>query len=75
MIISKISKRGQVVIPKKIRDFVSIKSGDTVKFSLKGNQIIIEKVEEMQDDSMVALLMRGEPFEADLVNTLRSEWE
>ena len=75
MIISRVSKRGQVVIPKRIREISNLNPGDTIKFSFKNNQIIIEKIELTTDDSMIQLLKRGKPFKKGLVANLRSEWE
>ncbi len=84
MIVRKIGKHGEIVIPKNILELASIKSGDAVKFSLTDNRIVIEKVktlneihnvQKIQEKSMVALLMRGRPFDADLITTLRNEWE
>ena len=75
MIFGKLSKRGQLVIPKKIRELTNIKPGDTIKFSIKANQIILEKIDSIEEDSIVEFLKQGEPFEKDLVQHLRDEWE
>ena len=75
MIFGKLSKRGQIVIPKKIRDLTNIEAGDTVKFSIKENQIILEKIDPIEGDSIVEFLKRGESFDKDLVRHLRSEWD
>ncbi|MHA1618278.1 MAG: AbrB/MazE/SpoVT family DNA-binding domain-containing protein [Promethearchaeota archaeon] len=87
MRVRKIGKHGRLVIPRNIMKLASIKSGDTVKFSLADNQIVIEKVKgietfqeihnvhNIQEKSMVALLMQDRPFVADLTTTLRNEWE
>ena len=40
---SKVGEKGQVVIPKPIRDTLGIRSGEDVLFSLNGEQAIIEK--------------------------------
>ncbi|MHA1745982.1 MAG: AbrB/MazE/SpoVT family DNA-binding domain-containing protein [Promethearchaeota archaeon] len=75
MIYGKLSKRGQVVIPKKIRDLTNIEPGDTIKFSIKENRIILEKIDPIEEDSIVEFLKKGEFFEKDLVHRLRSEWD
>lgn len=75
MIFGKLSKRGQVVIPKKIRDLTNIEPGDTIKFSIKENRIILEKVNPIEENSIVEFLKQGESFDKDLVQHLRSEWD
>ena len=75
MIFGKLSKRGQVVIPKKIRDLTNIEPGDTIKFSIKENRIILEKIDPIEEDSIVEFLKKGKSFEKDLVHRLRSEWD
>ena len=71
----KLSKRGQLVIPKKIRDMTNIEPGDTVKFSINKNRIILEKVDTIKEKSLVEFLKQGEPFEKNLVHHLRDEWK
>jgi len=68
------STKGQVVIPKNIREQVGLKEGDALVFKVAGNAIQIEKMPN-QSESMVELLRRGQPFPKDLVRTLRKEWE
>ena len=75
MIFGKLSKRGQLVIPKQIREMTNIKPGDTIKFSIKANKIILEKIDPIEEDSIIEFLKQGDPFEKDLVQHLRDEWE
>ncbi len=75
MIFGKLSKRGQLVIPKKIRELTNIEPGDTIKFSVQANQIILERIETIKDENIVEFLKQGKPFEKDLVQNLRDEWE
>ena len=75
MIFGKLSKRGQIVIPKKIRELASIEPGDTIKFSIKENRIILERIDPIEEDSIVEFLKQGKSFEKDLVQHLRSEWD
>ncbi len=42
--IGKISSKGQITIPKKIRDLLA---SDIVKFKIKNNEIIIEPVKDV----------------------------
>lgn len=54
-------KRGQIVIPKKIRDMTNIQTGDSL-------------IELFETESMVNFLKQGKPFKIDLVKHLREEW-
>jgi len=73
MEIGKVSTKGQVVIPKSLRDLAGLKAGDTVMFKINDNTITIEKVDD-PPVSMVTLLKKGNPFPKDLVKKLRDEW-
>jgi len=43
--VRRINKRGQITIPKKIREKAGIKEGDYVEISVENGKIIIRKVE------------------------------
>jgi len=43
--ISRVTARGQITIPKEIREKLGIKKGNMVSFRIEGNKIIIQKVE------------------------------
>ncbi len=73
MEIAKISTKGQVVIPKEIRDRAGLKEGDAVLVKMAGKSIVIEKIDDDQG-SMVDLLKRGNKIRNNLVNELRNEW-
>jgi len=75
MIFGKLSKRSQLVIPKKIREMTNIEPGDTIKFTIKANQIILEKIDPIEEGNIIEFLKQGEPFDKDLVQHLRDEWE
>ena len=40
-----VRKRGVIILPKKIREKLKIKTGDTLKIWVKGEQIILEKTD------------------------------
>jgi AbrB family looped-hinge helix DNA binding protein len=75
MYTSKISKKGQIVIPRQIREKLQIKPGDELIFTQVGDRVYIEK--EMGDNlpKMVDILKRGKPFAPNLIQALREEWE
>jgi len=73
MNVGKMSKKGQIVIPKEIREKFGIKPGDTVIFKIQGNKVIIEKIQE----KMSEILKNSKPVEYSDVfqKKLRDEWE
>ncbi len=73
MNIGKLSKKGQIVIPKEIRERFGIKPGDAVIFKIKGDKVILEKIQEKISD----ILKDSEPIEESLEfqRKLRDEWE
>jgi len=40
---SKLDKLGRTVVPSKIRNFLGIKTGDTIEWIIRGNDVIIRK--------------------------------
>ncbi|MCF2138546.1 MAG: AbrB/MazE/SpoVT family DNA-binding domain-containing protein [Candidatus Lokiarchaeota archaeon] len=74
MLTSKISKKGQIVIPRQIREKLNIKAGDVLHFYQVGNRIYIEKDKSDSLPRMVEILKRGKPFAPRLIKNLRDEW-
>ena len=55
MELAKVTTKGQITIPKAIRDFLQIKEGSKIIFLQKGNDIVIKNaamiaLEKIQDD-------------------------
>jgi AbrB family looped-hinge helix DNA binding protein len=73
MIAAKVSEKGQVVIPKEMRDKLKIKPGDTIVFRMIGGKLIVERVIERR---MKDILKAGKPVEPSIEfqRTLRDEW-
>jgi len=71
--ISRLSKKGQVVIPKEIRDKLNIKPGDAVIFRVEGDRVIIETIKGKLKD----ILKSGKPIEkaVEFQRKLREEWD
>jgi AbrB family looped-hinge helix DNA binding protein len=74
MIAAKVSEKGQVVIPKEMRDKLRIKPGDTVIFKMVGGQLVVERVIERR---MKDILKAGKPVESsvEFQRRLREEWQ
>jgi len=72
MNVGKMSKKGQIVIPKKIREKFGIKPGDAIIFRIHGNTVILEKIQE----KMSEILKNSKPIENSLTfqRKLREEW-
>lgn len=73
MNVGKISKKGQIVIPKEIREMFGIQPGDALIFNIQENKIVIEKIQEKMSD----ILENSKPVENSLEfqRKLREEWE
>ena len=70
-----ISEKGQVTIPKEIRDKLGIVQGDRLVFDLKGNEIIIKKT---GTNKVSKILKEQKPWKISSVEfqrKLRDEWE
>jgi len=63
IITSKITSKGQVTVPKKIRDYMNIHEGDLLSYEVRENSVVMRKI--LQADMEWAGALR---------NTL-SEWE
>jgi AbrB family looped-hinge helix DNA binding protein len=73
MNVGKMSKKGQIVIPKEIREKFGILPGDAVIFRVQGNKIIIEKINQ----KMSEILVNSKPVKdsIEFQRVLREEWE
>jgi AbrB family looped-hinge helix DNA binding protein len=74
MIIGTLSKKGQIVIPKDIRNKLKLQYGDSFLFKIKGKEIILQKIEE----KIIDILESSKPFPKKAVEyqkQIRSEWD
>ena len=70
-----ISEKGQVTIPKEIRDKLGIVQGDRLIFDLKGDMIIIKK---SGTNKISEILKNQKPWKVNSVEfqrKLRDDWE
>lgn len=73
MNVGKMSKKGQIVIPKEIREKFGIQPGDALIFDIQEDKIVIEKIKEKMSD----ILENSKPVEDSLTfqKKMRDEWE
>jgi AbrB family looped-hinge helix DNA binding protein len=74
MIAAKVSEKGQVVIPKEIRDKLKIRPGDTIVFKMVAGKLVVERIIERK---MKDILKAGKPVEpsVEFQRRLRDDWE
>lgn len=73
--VSILSEKGQITIPKEIRDRLSLAQGDRLVFEIKENQIIITKT---QTNKISEILEKQKPWNISSVQfqrELREEWD
>ena len=72
--IGSVTSKGQVTIPKEVRDKLGLRSGDKVVFSIENGEATIRKVKQ---ERLTTLLGRQEAWEVESVGfqrRLRKEW-
>jgi AbrB family looped-hinge helix DNA binding protein len=76
MIVGKISKKGQIVIPKEIRKQLNIHPEDVLMFHVQVDKIIIEKVKENPEETMIDILEKSKPIgnSLEFQKRIRDEW-
>jgi len=73
--VSIISEKGQITIPKEIRDKLGLRKGDKLVFDLKNDKIIITK---SKTNKISKILDSQKPWKGSSIKfqrTLRDEWE
>ena len=73
--VSSITTKGQITIPKEIREALDLREGDKVIFTIEGDRAMIRKV---SGEKLSDILSRQKPWaEASLEfqKRLRKEWE
>jgi AbrB family looped-hinge helix DNA binding protein len=70
-----ISEKGQITIPKEIRDKLGIVQGDRLVFDLKGNEIIIKKTGTNKVSKILKEQKSWKISSVEFQRKLRDEWE
>lgn len=61
MIISKITAKGQITIPKRIRDFLKVKTSDTIEFTLLEEGKVLIMSEQKSAEALFGMLKHRKP--------------
>ena len=68
-----VTSKGQITIPKKVRDALGIRTGSELAFEVEGESIRVRKIEDRRKiDRWRGALDLGEPVD-DFVDRLRGE--
>jgi AbrB family looped-hinge helix DNA binding protein len=74
---AKVSEKGQIVIPKRVRDKIGLETGDELTVNLVGEKIILRRRPKSYTDYMWGL--HGEAWKgvdaADYVDEERETWQ
>jgi antitoxin PrlF len=73
--VSQVSSKGQVTIPKDIRESLGLTEGDRVLFEIDGSRVTLRKV---SDEKLSQILIHRKPWDVkslDYQRELRSEWQ
>ena len=76
----KLSEKGQISIPKEIRDELKLSKGDTMIIISKGNQLILQKADSMlkrlgiSEESFDTMLASQEVLKKDWDNKYDEQW-
>lgn len=68
--LSKLTVKSQTVIPKNIREYLGLKTGDRIRYIARNNRVEIEKVKTQSEDDPFATFTEwaSENDEADYAN-------
>jgi AbrB family looped-hinge helix DNA binding protein len=72
--VAPVGEKGQVTIPKQVRNLLEVKPGDRIVFVSKDSEIVVRKSETKK---LSEILSRGKPLPSSSVSfqrKLRKEW-
>ena len=73
--VSPVSEKGQVTIPKQIRDSLKLKKGDRVVFLDKDRQVVLRKAKAERLSEMLQDQAPWEGTALKIQRELRKEWD
>ena len=73
--IGKITSKGQITIPKEIRDMLCVSGGDKILFENIDGNIVLKKAEERDLISILDQIRPMKKSTIKLIKELRNEWD
>jgi AbrB family looped-hinge helix DNA binding protein len=70
---STVSEKGQVTIPKKLRERLGIRAGDELDFETEGGRLVATKVSHQHPVDRVFGILRGQGSTDEAIRALRGE--
>ena len=62
MVKTTLSSKGQVTIPREIRDFLNILPGDGVRFEIHGEDVVVKPLRRQSLESLLGSLKSSQPY-------------
>ena len=57
-----LSSKGQVTIPKEVRDFLGLRAGDGVSFEIRGQQVMVKPLRRQTLENLLGSLKSEQPY-------------
>jgi AbrB family looped-hinge helix DNA binding protein len=62
MVKTKLSSKGQVTLPKEVREFLGIQAGDGVRFEIRGDEVVVRPFRRQNLESLLGSLSSTVPY-------------
>lgn len=72
--VSRMTSKGQITIPKKVREGFGLKVGDVVAFRIEGTKVIVSKGERKSISALLTSQEIGKEKGVHFQRRLRKEW-
>lgn len=72
---STVTKKGQVTIPLKLREFLGLKTGEKVVFDIEGRKVILKKAPKDPIEDLIGLGRGVFDKSVKYQRKIRAEWE
>lgn len=72
---STVTKKGQVTIPLKLREFLGLKTGEKVVFDVEGRKVILKKAPKDPIEDLIGLGRGIFDKSVEYQRKIRAEWE
>jgi antitoxin PrlF len=62
MVKTTLSSKGQVTIPREVREFLNIFPGDGVRFEIRGEDVVVKPLRRQSLESLLGSLKSSQPY-------------